>query len=389
MSDKVTQLYPARERRRKIVRAIVSLAVVVMLAAGATAVILFRQELNLDKLRRYVTYLNVKDSGTFGKYTFDAHSGNAYAPFGDGLALASVGGLDVYDDSGKELWNVSAAMEVPAVSVGNGAALAWDVGGTSLNVVGLKKGVLLKKTTDKTLLDADISGGNAVCYATAADGYKTLLTVLDAGQKETYHWYSSSQYLPLCAVSDDGKSLAAVGLGKKDASFESSGILLRTDRDKPVATVSLGSQLILDLDFLADGKLCAVGEDSARFFGTDGKDLGTYDYAGGYLRNFDFGGDGFLTLSLNMNKAGSRYAVATVGADGAELARKEIDAEVLSVSAVGGYVAVLTPGALTIYTSDLKQYAQTKEVSGASKALMRKDGTAILVGSGEAHLYLP
>jgi len=389
MSDKVTQLYPERARRRKIVRAIVSMLVVVLLAAGATAVILFRQELNLDKLRRYVTYLNVKDSGTYGKYTFDEHSGNAFAAFGDGLALASVGGLDAYDSSGKTLWSVSAAMDVPSVSVGDGTALAWDVGGTSLNLVSLKKGVLLKTSTDKMLLDADISNGNAVCYATSADGYKTLLTVLDSRQKETYHWYSSSQYLPLCAVSDDGTSVAAVGLGKKDASFESTGILLRTDQDKPTGTVSLGSQLFLDLDFLADGKLCAVGEKSARFFGADGKDLGTYDYADGYLRGFDFGGDGFLTLSLNMNKAGSRYTVATVNPDGGERARKEIDEEILSVSANGSYVAVLTASGLTIFTPDLKTYAETKDVSGASKVLMRKDGTAILVGSGEAHLYLP
>jgi len=387
--DNVTSLHPEREKRRKTLRAVVSLLIALVLIGAAVTVILFRQELNLDKLRRYVTYMNAKNGGDFGSYAFDAHNGNAYAAFGDGLALASVGGLDVFGDSGKKLWSVSDAMSVPAVAAGNDLVMAYDVGGTALDLVSEKKGSVLQKKTEKSILDADISDSGTVCYATSADGYKTVLTVLSAKQKETYQWKSSSQYLPLCAVSDDGMTVAAVGLGKANGTFESSATVLRTDAEKPVGVCSLGSQLALDLDFLDEKTICAVGETSAVFFGTDAKALGKYDYDGAYLRDFSFGGSGFLTLSLNMNKAGSSYAVVTLGPNGSELARREIRGEVLSVSAKGGYVAVLTSDALTIYTSDLKKYAETNEVESASKVLMRSDGTAILVGSGEAHLYLP
>ena len=64
MSDKITPLHPERERRRRIRKR-------VFLLIGSTAVvllvlvlILFWQELNLDKVRRYITYLTVRDSNT-------------------------------------------------------------------------------------------------------------------------------------------------------------------------------------------------------------------------------------------------------------------------------------------------------------------------------------
>lgn len=389
MSDKVTPLYPAKERKRKIVRGIVSLLAAVLLVGAALGVILFRKELNLDKLRRYVTYLNVRDSSTYGEYSFDAHSGNAYSAFGSGLALASVGGLDVYDDSGKAIFSVPVTMGVPAISAGDRVVLAYDVGGTAVSAVSLKKGVVLQKDIGKMLLDADISNGDTICYASAADGYKTVLTVLNDRQEETYHWYSASQYLPVCAVSDDGGTLGAIGVGQNGGEFESEAILFRTTQKEPVGSCGLGPQLILDLDFVASEKLCAVGETNLTFLDTAGEKLGEYAYGSAYLRDFDLNGNGFIALSLNMNKAGSHYAVATVGPDGKELARRDIDAEVLSISAAGNYVAVLTARQLTIYTSDLTPYAQTTEVESASDVLMRKDGTAILVGNGTAHLYLP
>ena len=389
MSEKITPLHPEKERKRKIRRKILSLIGLLVLVLAAVAVILFHEQMNFDKLRRYITYLNVKDSSDYGTYSFDDHSANAYAAYSDGLAVASVAGLEFFGPSGESLLSVPASMGAPVLSVGDKLSLAWDAGGTTVLAASPSDGAALRTSVTQPLLDADISEGDWICYASPEDGYKTVLTVLDSKQNSVYRWYSSSQYLPLCAISDNGGTMAAVALGPQDGVFTSSVQLFPTNQEDPGPSVSLGNQLILDLDFVEGKRLCAVGEESIQFVDTDGNLTGTYSYGGNYLEDFDLTGNGFITLALNQYQAGSRYTVVTVDHDGVEVGRLPVENEVLSISAAGNYVAVLTSDQLRIYREDLSEYAQTSETYGASRVEMRSDGTALLISSGSAHLYLP
>ncbi len=389
MSDKVTPLHPEKERRRKIRRRVLSLAGVLVLVLATVCIILFHQELNLDRLRRYFTYLTVRDSGNYGEYAFEAHSSNACGALEDGLAVASVAGLDLYGPSGEALGAVPNAVSAPALAVGSHLAMAWDVGGTVLSAASFKDGTVLDLDVGRPLLDADISGEDQICYAMAADGYKTVLTVLNERQRESYKWYSSSQYLPLCAISDGGALLAAVAVGQSGGAFESQLLLLPTGQEEAGPTAQLGNQLILDLEFVSPKRICTVGESSLQFFDLEGAPQGEYQYSDRYLKDFGLGGDGFVALSLNAYQAGSRYSVVTVDLNGEEIADCYLGEEILSLSAAGNYVAVLTADHLRIFTSDLALYAETEDVMGASGALMREDGSALLTGSGSAHLYLP
>lgn len=64
--------------------------------------------------------------------------------------------------------------------------------------------------------------------------------------------------------------------------------------------------------------------------------------------------------------------------------------EVLSVSACGEYVAVLTAQSLTVYPMDLSEvYASLDNRSGARRVLMREDGSAMLISTDSASLFIP
>lgn len=389
MSDKVTPLHPERERRRKLRRRILSLAGLVVFVLLLLTVILFHQELNLDRLRRFVTYLNVDTDGDYGHYTYEAHNSSSYAALDDGLAVASVTGLKAYGPDGLELASSSNTMTTPALDTGNRVAVAWDAGGTTLCAVSGKEGEVLDLVTEQALLDVDISDGDEIAYAVAADGYRTVLTVLSSEQKEIFKWYSSSSYLPLCAVSDSADQLAAVALGQNEGAFESRLLLLDTSvEEQDGVTATLGNQLIFDLDYLGSD-LCAVGENSLVMVSGDGELLGEYDYGGSYLMDYTLDGNGFAALSMNEYRAGSRYSLVTVDDNSEEIANLYLGEEILSVSAAGNYVAALTASRLLIYTSDLELYHETEETSGASRVAMRADGSVLLIGSDSAQLYLP
>ena len=94
-------------------------------------------------------------------------------------------------------------------------------------------------------------------------------------------------------------------------------------------------------------------------------------------------------LVLGRYRSGSQARLVTVDDDGTVLGEVEVDHEVLNVSVAGKYVAVLYSDELVIYDKQLQPCARLTEVSAAKLVLMRQDGSAVLVGSGSASLYLP
>ena len=390
MSDNVTQLdLEPTPDHRGLWKKIVVFAVIVAAVCGLVALVLFTDGLNLDGLRRWVKYMNVGGDDSYGVYTFDAHSSNRYASFGDGLAVVSVSGLSAYDENGEELFVLQEQMELPQLQVSGDMALAYDVGGNSLLALHRRNGEVLRLKENRAILDADLSSGGYLCTSSSASGYKSVLSVYNNSQNLVYRWLSSTTYIPLCAISGDGRWLAAVGLGQKEGVFESSLLLFRTDSEEIQQTISLGSQLIYDLLFVGDKTICAIGETSVQYLTLDGTFLGSYSYQDRYLKDFTADGDGFLTLAVNMYKAGNRYSLVTVDEKGKEIASVYLGQEILDMSACGRYLAVLTPEGLTIYTQSLSVYHQTVETGNATAVVMRKDGSALLLGNGQGWLYVP
>lgn len=387
MSDNVSRLAPRPGRR--VWKRIVAFALVFLLAAAAAGLYAFRDRLNLDAARRFVRYLNVRADASGGGFTFDSHNANQYASMQGGLAVAAVSGLSVYDAEGEETGFAQAKLETPALRMGEKLALAFDVGGTRLLALSDSGEVRLDITTPRPIFDADAAEDGALCYAAAESGYKTVLYAYDAQQTLIYRWLSSSQYLPLCAVSPGAGYLAAISPGQQSGMFASELHIFNTASNDAPRTASLGTELVYDLDFADDALLCVVGETKAQWVGLDGIVQASYSYDGEYLSDFDFGGDGFLSLIVNMYKAGNHCRVVSVDETGTELGSMAFDEQILDFSAAGGYLAVLTAEKLTIYDSTMKPYFERTNTKSATNVIMRADGSAILLGGGRGETVLP
>ena len=387
MSDNVSKFEPnpGRTLRKKILIFVLVFALI----AGVTALYVFRDRLNLDAARRFVRYLNVQTNKTGGSFTFDSHNANQYADFQNGLAVASVSGLSTYDANGEETAVLQAKLDTPAVRTGGRLAMAFDVGGSNLAAVTQSGAEVLNVTSARPIFDADCASDGSICYASSESGYKTVLYVYDSSQNMIYRWLSASQYMPVCAISSGAKYLAAVSLGQKDGIFASSLHIFKTASDEAGLTAELGGDLIYDLTFVNADTLCAVGESEAQWLDVNGNRLASYAYGGEYLKDFDFGGDGFLALIVNMYKAGNHYTVVTVDETGAELGSETFDVQILDFSAAGGYLAVLTAEKLTIYNSAMQLYFEQSNTQSATNVIMRADGSAVLLGGDRGEIILP
>ena len=387
MSDNVSKLNQTPKKAPQ--KRIILFVVLLVLVCAGVALYVFRDNLNLDAARRFVRYLNVSGTETDGQFLFDAGNSNQYADFDGGLAVASPSALTTYSKNGTQFTFTQEKMTTPAIAQSGKFVMAYDVGGSALHVVSSSGGSVLDLLTEKAILDADLAEDGSVCYSTSERGYKSVLCVYNKHHSLIYRRLSASQYLPVCAIRKGADYVGAAALGQKDGVFQADIQLFQTDREDVAATIPFGNELIYDLTFSGTEELLAVGEHHARWFALDGTRLGSYDYSESYLKDFDFGGSGFLTLVLNMYQAGNRYRVVTVGSDGEEIGSLDFDEQILDFSAVGKYVAVLTASRLNIYDNTMHLYATSDNDSGATNVVMRADGTALLLGSGRGERFVP
>lgn len=376
------------EKNRPSRRKIWLFVAVILVVAVVLTLVFLDEKLNLDKARRFFTYFTAADQEGYGEYAFDANSTNAYAAFDNGLAVATQSGLTTYAATGAEVAISQAAMTVPAVEAAESFAVAYDVGGDT--IVGVDKAgkVCLDLKTDGTIFDLNVTPGGYLCYAMSGESYKTVLAVYNSRQQEIYRWNSSTQYLNCCAVSQNGRYIAAAGLGQTDTAFASTALVLRTDETEPYAQFSLGNQVIYDLHFFENGNLCVVGENSLQVFDTEGNRLGEFSYDGNLLTDFSVDADG-VGLCVYKNMEGGGYEIVSLDDDGQLLQSKALEKTVLSIDRCGKYLAVLTADEITVYNRQLELYWSAIDIATANRVLMRKDGTVILVGAGRGTLYIP
>ena len=387
MSDNVSDFNV--QPKKTIIKRIALFVLLALLVLALIALYVFRDSLNLDAARRYFRYLRLTDTQQSGSFTFDASNANQYAAFSDGLAVASTTGVSTYDQNGTETAIVQTPMSLPALRTGGRYVMTFDAGGTRLDLMTDKAGSVLQLSTSAPILDADLASDGSVCCSISEVGYKSVLCVYNSDQQLIYRWLSSSQYMPLCAVCPGATYLAATTLGQRDGLFETGISIFKTDSEDVFKTIPLGSELIYDLAFWDKTTLLAVGEQSARWIGTNGATLASYDYTGAYLKDFDANGDGFLTMVLNMYKAGNRYSIVTVGPDGAETGRLSSDTQILDCSAGGDYVAVLSAAKLSVYTQQMSLYAETDNLTDATNVVVREDGSCILISGDRGTLFVP
>lgn len=324
--------------------------------------------------------------GTDTVFAFDGGAPDACIALESGGAAAlNAGGLTIYGADGTALETAQFSCRAAVLRSGGGLVLGFDAGGRSLRVMDGAGSVCLSIESEGTLLDADLSADGALCTLELLPGYKSVLTVYDNRQRQTYRYYSSTRYFSQCAISADGSTVCAAALGDGSSSYATQGVLFETDTETPVAEFSLGSALVWELRFLGDGTLCTVTEDGAALFTSEGAPRGSYDCAA--MQDYALDGSGFLLLAPDAARAGC--ALVSLAPDGTVLAESSLTEAILSISAAGEHCAVLTPAHLYFYDKNLNLLATQENAQAASAVILRQDGAALLISGSSGSFQMP
>lgn len=380
------------EKKPNILLRVLAFLLTLALMLGAVAAVVYRDRFNLDALRRWYAYRSLEkgDNGQSGSFSYEGSSDGLFCDLDSDLLVCSESAVHIYSPSGVDYLDDTVTLEQPGLTCGGSLVAAYDIGGRELRVFDKRSEVFsLTQEEGHDILSAVLSSGGYLAVTSRESGYKGVITVYDSSFHAVMSLNLSSRYLMDGAVTDNGKSLAALAVGQAEGAFESSLIFYHLDNgEEPFAECPLGNQVILNLESNAKG-LWALGETDLTVVSQEGQLLGQYGYGGQYLKNASLKGDGFAALLLGKYRAGSAAELITVDEGGKELAALAVGEQVLSLSSGGRYVAVLTADRLDIYTRDLKLYSSLEGTQGARSAVQRADGSVFLISGETARLYIP
>ena len=356
---------------------------------GVVVFAAYRDGTGFDVLRRYLNYGSVEKAGGESVYNYDASASNRFAALGDRLVVLSDTRLRVLNASGGEVWSIAVNMSAPALHSGGGKAVAYDVGGTVLYVVEQNGDVLTLTTSEEEpFISATLNGDGWLAVTAKLKGYKGCVRVYNSDLEEVFLFRSSRRFVTDAWVAGKGSALAAVTLGQESGTFVSNVVLYHLTEEEPYGNYDVTDGLAAAIGWV-DGKLAVVSDTSLTFADTKGSVEAAYSYSGAHLREYDLNGDGFAAVLLNRYQTGSVGRLVTVAADGTELGSLDVSEEIQDISACGKYLAVLYLDRMVIYNPALETYASLKGTEAVRGVLMRSDGSALLLSSESAKLFLP
>ncbi|WP_294701472.1 DUF5711 family protein [uncultured Flavonifractor sp.] len=393
--DKNADSAPRKEKRPNIVLRLLAFLLTVVMVLGAIFLIVNYDKLNFDSIKRWFTYRNLErgDSGQAESFPFDGDGTSTFASLDGDLLVCSTTGVRLYSASGQVYVDRTVTMENPVAVAAGSTALAYDAGGqTLLACRNREEAFTLELAEDEKVLSADVNGRGWMVTVTQESGYKGVVTVYDDQFQPQMQVSLSSRFIMDAALSPDSGTVAVLTMGLTDGAFTSQVELYPTagggSDASPQATGTVGSQVILDMTW-DDNGIWALGEDEVYHLDASAALTGSYSYSDRYLKGFSLAGDGTAVLLLGKYRAGSTADLVVVDAQGEARATLALDEQVLSISAAGRYISLLTADQLDIYDQDLSVYHSLEGTQSARKALQRSDGSVLLIGNDTARVYLP
>ena len=389
------QQQPQQEKKpRRFSRFLLRVAatlVVLAVGLGLVAAVAFRDSVNLDSIKRWFTYrsLTRSDSGRAESFPYGGELTDAFAVLDGDLLVCSRNAISLYSGSGTQYIDQQVNMENPVVSTNGSLAVVYDAGGSELYVLGQRALVWTGEGLE-SILSARLNKNGQLTVVTQASGYRGKVTVYDAAYTPVMSVNLSTAFVMDAALSDDGHTLAILTVGQSDGAFSTGLELYDMDyasgQYSPDFSCQLGGGVVLEVRHTA-ASIWSLGDRGLTITGHDGQSSGV-SWADKHLRRYTLSGDGFAAALLGKYRAGSQAELWVVDSQGQRRVL-ELNEQVMSISAAGRYLAVLTGDRLDIYTDQLELYDTLEGTRGARTVLLMPDGSAILISADSAGFYIP
>ena len=315
-------------------------------------------------------------------YSYENGSKQTFVRAGEGFAVASTSSLQLIGADGTMAGKEICSFETPAVSATSSGALFYDVGGKDCVRMGFDGSKTVIEPAG-TVVTAALGSGGHYAIITEQAGYKGLVSVYNSADVLVYEWYSGEGYAIKADISPDGKHLAVLCITETGSAVH---IFLMTSATEK-AKIRYEGKVLFDMRFINSSTVCALGENGIYFTSLDGTKTAMQEFENWYLCDYCIHSGDVAVLYLSRFRTGTGGTLFTVDPSGKVLGKLETDSDVLSVSANGKNVLVMTGSSLELYSSDLRLKKLYEHPATAKRAFLRRDDSALLVSSHYADVY--
>ncbi len=204
--------------------------------------------------------------------------------------------LKVMNQKGEKVWEANLPLSSPLVETGGQYVLAADLGGNHEAVLYRKGEVVQEFPITKDIISAKVNKKGTVAIATAADGYKGSVLVMNKKGRELFRWNSGDGYIMDLDISDNGHYLAVAQLSSEGSQADTKVQFIDLYQKKVIQTVERTDSVIGEIRF-AGNKLIAVSDGELCGFSGSGKLLYEVSFAGKRPGKYDISGDKVLAFS--------------------------------------------------------------------------------------------
>lgn len=382
---------PKRLRKPNILARLLALAVTTALVLGALALVVYRDQVNLSVLKRWLALRSLQTSET-GEAAPFTHAGGdklSVAYLASGVVTASAAGTHYYGLDGVPLADEVLSMENPVLSASRTTAVAYDAGNQSLFAFrGGEEYFSLSLSGGADLLSARPNDSGWLAVTAQQSGYKGAVTVYDSRGGEVIQISLSSVFAVDAAVSPDGQSVAVITMGQTAGDFFSRLLFYPVNQTEPSAQVELGSLTVLDMDY-EEGLVWVLCEDRLLTITPDGQTVQTCLISPNYLKGCTLEGEDFALILTGRYRSGSADQALIVDRNAQVVQTVSLTGQVLDYAACGEYFALLSGSRLAIYNGQMELFSSLEHLQGARYVDLAPNGSALLANGQQAWLYIP
>ncbi len=225
-----------------------------------------------------------------------AGSDYAIRSFQKDILLYNNQSMKVMNQKGETIWAVDISLSSPLIETGGSYVLAADLDGNHEASLYRKGEMVQKFPITKDIISAKVNKKGTVAIATAADGYKGSVAVIDKKGRELFRWNSGDGYIMDLDISDNGHYLAVAQLSSEGTQADARVQFIDLYQKKVIQTVERPGSIIGEVRF-SGTKLLTVSDMELCGFSGNGKLLYEVSFAGKRPGKYDISSDEVLAFA--------------------------------------------------------------------------------------------
>ncbi len=282
--------------------------------------------------------------------------------------------VKAFSQTGEEVYSGEVALNSPVVDTAGSYALAYDRGGTNLQLLdGTKTAYTI--AVDETIQLAQVSESGNALVVTSGGLHKSAVRVLDKKGNEVFKWNTGGLYVLAGDIASNGNDIAISTLDAAVAGGKGTVYLFNTGKSTPTASDDLGSSLITNLEYTG-GNWYGFADGMLLIYSGAGKRTGTVSYPDRMLMDYALDGPlAVLAFSASENGINSRgTTVEAYNVRGECVGQTELSNEAGYLDCLGGRIAVQDGEQVAVLNSKCVRQFDVDVLSDINDLLLMRGG---------------